>query len=140
MTYRFEIIGILVALVVSFAVGRYSAQQPSVKEVTKSEDTKKSTTDTDSHTVIVANPNGSTTTTIDTHSHEKDTDVNKQVSVVSIEAVKPQINLSLLGGYDYKAKSTLIGASINKQFLGPVTLGAFGFNNGVIGLSIGVVF
>ena len=34
----------------------------------------------------------------------------------------------------------LYGISANKEFIGPITIGAFGLTNGTIGLSIGVNF
>lgn len=140
MENKIKYASIAVSLLLAFAVGRYSGQKPAIKETTKTEDTKKSTTDTETHTVIVNNPDGSSVTTIDSHTKEKEHETSKSATVVAIEAVKSHVNIALLGGYDTKTNTQLIGAQVYKQMLGPVTIGAFGFNNGLVGLSVGVSF
>jgi hypothetical protein len=34
----------------------------------------------------------------------------------------------------------MYGISVHREFIGPITLGAFGLTNGTVGLSIGVNF
>lgn len=140
MTDKIKLFVIAFSLIISFAVGRYSAQKPNVQESVKTDETKNTAIDVDTHTVIVHLPDGSTTTTIDKSRKQNITDVSKTASVISIESVKPQVQLSLLGGYDTKNNASVLGASVSKQMLGPITIGAFGLSSGVVGLSLGVVF
>lgn len=112
-------------LVAAFAFGRYSVKPQTitkVKEVIK-------------HQVIVRikHPDGTSETTITT---DKET---KEKAVTSTSHSKA--NISALGGVDVTAKlQPIYGIAINKEFIGPITIGAFGLTNGVVGLSIGMNF
>lgn len=87
-------------------------------------------------THVVTAKDGTTDTTITTTDHS----VLKQQEVQSV-AAKPTINLSALVANDFTAiPKPLYGLSISKEFLGPITVGAFGLTNGVVGLSLGYNF
>ena len=54
----------------------------------------------------------------------------------------PKLNVSALAGIDTATSllKPIYGISISKEFMGPITVGAYGLTNGVVGLSVGVNF
>ncbi len=129
MTITQKILGI--AFIASLAIA-YIAGHKSISN------NKTDTTETD-HTkttiITIKEPNGTTktTTTIDDKKN-KDT-----ISIIPIKTQKT--NISAIIAEDFKHKDIpLYGISFTREFIGPVTLGAFGLTNGTIGLSVGVSF
>lgn len=127
----------LLALIVSltsFAFGRYTAPHPDVKSEVKTDINK----DTHKTTVIVKDTSGKETTTITEDTVKRTTQTSE--SVVTTKSSK--INISALIGNDFSRRDIvpLYGLSANKEFLGPITVGAFALTTGVIGVSIGLNF
>lgn len=136
-----------VSLAVAFAGGRYSVQAPSskTKEVVQVDTTKDIAKNTKKKTTIEKNPDGSTKTTIDEETTTDTSSVTNSLTKVSqsVTAVRTgTLNISALGGMDFSSSipKPIYGASVTKEIVGPVTLGAFGLMNGVVGLSVGVNF
>ena len=51
------------------------------------------------------------------------------------------MNISALVGVDLpNSLKPLYGASFTKQFLGPISIGAWGLTNGTLGVSVGINF
>lgn len=143
---KYKIIIAVVALAVSFAVGRYTVPEK-VKIETKVVQVEKQDTDKDTHkktiVTVVQKPNGekdsTTTTTVDVVSKTDSiisdkSDTTKQITKGS------STTLSLLGGYNLNNNTPTYGLSVTKPVLGPVTIGAFGLNNGTVGASVGLTF
>jgi hypothetical protein len=85
-------------------------------------------------TVIVEDPSGKKTTTITKDTTRKSKEVVKTI-------VKPKVNVSALAGVSTTdSRKPVYGISVSKEFIGPITLGAFGLTNGIIGISVGVNF
>lgn len=138
MTTKSKVILAVLFLVLAFASGRYSVQSP---DTTSTTDTK---VDKDTHTkktiVTTKEPDGKETTTTVV---ERDTSVktDTQTSNTVIQAKRNTTNLSLIVGLDLTdPHKPAYGLSLTKQVLGPVTVGAYGLTNGVVGLSLGVNF
>lgn len=144
MSNKTKVIIAALSLLVSFAVGRYTAN------VTKTVSTDKQTTVTDDKntetttSTEIYKPDGTktiTTVTIDnSDTTENHTDQEKTTQTVA--KASAQYNLSILGGiYAQSTINPLVyGASINKEILGPVTGGAWILSNGTFGVSVGVNF
>jgi hypothetical protein len=153
------IISIVVVVVTSFSVGRYTVSETvrtetKIVEVEKKEkkvdtDVKKNTKKT-TKKVIVVKPDGSSETTIVTDENtttdkdqkvdetsQKNTDTDKSKEVVKGDS---KLTISALGGIDLSTKKPVYGASIQKDVLGPINVGLFGLSNGTCGASIGIKF
>ncbi len=132
--------------VLSFALGRYTASTLSTtKDYSKQTETDtKTNTNTNKQTVITEKPDGTKTTVIteDTkivEDAQSKSDTQKtQTSVATKHSVT---NASLLVAVPaWNDLKPVYGLSLNKEFIGPVTIGAFGLTNGVLGLSLGINF
>ena len=127
-------------MVTSFAMGRFSVsttkQTTDVKQVDRDKDTRTQTVVT-----TVKSPDG-TVKTVETR--DTTTSIKTEIKQVNTTAVKspPKLNISALVGNDFSQRSIvpLYGISIQKEVLGPVTVGAFGLTNGTIGISLGLDF
>jgi len=147
MTTRTRILKSVFAILTAFAFGRYSVHNPDVKTVETVDTTSNTKVDKDTHkvTTITKDPDGKEITTIteDTTSKiDKNTNSNTKIDQTITAAKQPKINISVLGANDF-SRGLLVptyGLSFNKEFIGPVTIGAFGLMNGVIGVSIGLDF
>lgn len=128
-----------VLLMTGFAVG-YKLAKGNVAEVDKTKTTTDTKTNDTDHkvTVIVQKPDGNTTTTIVEDRHRTTDSDTTQTSVVTIMK-KAKINVSVLAATEHFIKP-YYGISINKEVLGPITVGVFGLTNGTLGLSIGFNF
>jgi len=159
ITRTHKIIILVVLMAVSFAAGRMSVGQPEVHTETKTDtqiDKKESEkTDKDTHTVthviVIKNPDGSektdTTTNTDVVTHQIEADATNQTIHQDTKTdIVPQktgtLNISALASTNLKdpSDSLAFGIGVTKQFIGPITVGGFGFNNGIIGVSIGINF
>jgi len=135
-------------LIVAFSLGRYSA--PKIPTVHTESDTKIDQTtqiDKNTHKVTTITEDcktGKKVTTIteDTNTQaRKDKDTNISVTQTITPPKTSLINISGLASLDTSRGFTPVyGISASKEFIGPITLGAFGLTNGTIGLSIGVNF
>ena len=151
MLTKTEIVIISAGLVVAFAFGRYSAEQISTKTAsTQVTDTKQNQTISDKKKVTTTEtkkPDGTSQTVtqvdedVETTIATK-TDETSKSTVSSVPAARSKTNISILGANDF-SRGLLIptyGISVNREVLGPVTVGAFGLMNGTIGVSVGVNF
>lgn len=130
-------------------LGRYSTQAPEVKTTVDSiENIKKDLNqNTQTHQVSVSEktPDGTTkiTTTTDTSTVKKVDTITDTDTHITQDVIPPKIdtlNVSILVGLDVSRQTPVYGASITKQVLGPITVGAFGLTNGSVGGSIGISF
>lgn len=152
-----KVIGLAVLFAVGVAVGRYTLPAKVVtKEIVKVEirEVEKKVTNkhTDKVVVIVETkkPDGTVVTekrivdksVIDTVTDKtKDTksESNKETTK---EYAKNAYSIRALVGKDFSsAASPLVyGAAFDRKFLGPITVGVFGFTSGLGGVSVGLNF
>lgn len=140
---------ILLASLFVFTLGRYSAQNPEVKTtVDTTKDVKKDLNENiQTHEVSISekDPDGTTktTTTKDTTTVKKVDTITDTTTKITQDVIPPKTNtvsVSILAGYDITRQGPVYGASLTKQVLGPITIGAFGLSNGTVGGSIGLQF
>lgn len=143
-----KVIIAVVVVMTTFALGRYSVNQtPAVRNIADSKTNKDINKDKDTHTIttITKKPDGTITETIDKTTETKSQEKDQIVSHVDQTITPPKqskLNISVLGASDF-SRGLLIptyGLSVSKEVLGPVTIGAFGLMNGVVGISIGLDF
>jgi hypothetical protein len=149
MTTRTKYLIAAAGMLVSFDLGRYTVSAPE----TKTETSQTTNTDTESNkdthkettTITEKQPDGATTTTtkiVEDTVTKKDTET-KTDSHTEQTVTPPKLNtlnLSVLAGIDLSRQTPVYGASVNKQLLGPITIGLFGLTNGTIGASVGLNF
>lgn len=83
-------------------------------------------------------PDGSSTkTTVTKDKSIVNTEKDKKVEVKN---EKSNVRLDALIGYDFREKRQVYGVQVQKRFVGPILLGAWGTNQGTAGLSVGVEF
>lgn len=128
-----------VVVLVAFAFGRYTA--PKIPNVaTTVDNTKNVNTNTHKTTTITENKDGTKVTKITEDTNKISESENKGSQVVTAPKTS-LINISALGSLDTsRGFVPVYGISASKEFIGPITLGAFGLTNGVVGLSVGVNF
>lgn len=151
MPTKVKVLISVVVLVITFATGRWSATQKTVtttKTVAQT-DVKANTKDTHTKTTITETKqvNGASmrVTVIDQVSDDKSTENDDTVTsqkTVSVPVSKSKLNISVLGAEDFSRGFTqpTYGLSVNKEVLGPLTVGAFGLMNGTVGISVGLDF
>jgi hypothetical protein len=130
------ILGLLL-LVVCFYLGRYTAP---TKVETKTVAVEVEKVKTNQNVVIVEKINKDGSRVKITQSSSQ-TYKNTETSVKNSKVVenKPSVNIHAMAGLDVlNPKGVVIGVHANKQILGPISLGVFGFTNNVIGLSLGM--
>lgn len=148
LTTKTKVIGGAVIVLVAFASGRYSVptkpdvhtienQQVDVDKQTNMNDHKVTTTTQDCTTGKKV-----TTITEDISSQtKKDTDIKTELDQTVTQPKRSLINISALASLDTtNGFKPAYGISANKELLGPLTVGAFGLTNGVLGVSVGVNF
>jgi len=153
-------IGIVsVALLTSFAVGRYTVSEKIVTvtktvEVAKKDDDKvvdnKKKTHTTTTTTTAEKPDGSKVTTVATT-----TDINSDIKVndkidsttstesdakSTISKGLSQLTLSAMGGYDFRLNSLVYGVSLTKPVLGPIGIGIWALSQPSVGASLNLTF
>ncbi len=113
------------------------ARQLYYKQVTKTESQQTNTT----HTVIKtikdkAGREKTVTEIVSKIDTKTDTIISKP-----LESGR-KTNISALVGNDFSKSlpKPIYGVSFSREFIGPVTIGAFGFNNGLLGVSVGLNF
>ena len=142
----------VVALLTAFAVGRWSApEKVKIQTVTveKKTDDKKVNTDDNKVTTITETdkPDGTKTkvTVIsdkkDTQVVDKKTDDLTQTVTKEVDRSTSKVTISALAALNVsKLGVPIYGASVTKPILGPITVGAFGLQNGTVGVSLGLSF
>jgi len=154
MNTKTKILVVIVYTLVIFAVGRYTVPTKVIEkthndqETTKNKNTNvKEKKDRKKTTVITKKPNGEVVTIItDETTQDKDSSTKtnsdtKKESDTFKEIVKASpLNISALMGANLSSKEfqQIYGLSVNKQLIGPITVGIFGFNNGTLGVSVGI--
>lgn len=162
MSTKYKVIAGVVAIIVAFGFGRWSAPQ-SVKTETKTAETDTSKTDTEKEvekhkhtsttTTDVTKPDGTkehtTTTTEDTDNVKKDKQVAETDKTKSTETSKEvtksasRLTLSALAGAKLSLSSPvtpIYGGMVSKDVFGPISVGAFGLSSGVGGIAVGISF
>ena len=141
-----------IALLTAFAVGRWSApEKVKIQTVTVENKTDDKKVNTDDHKVTTITetdkPDGTKTkvTVIsdnkDTQLVDKKTDDLTQTTTKEVDRSSSKVTISALAAANItKLGAPIYGGSISKPILGPITVGAFGFQNGMIGVSLGLSF
>lgn len=151
---------IAASLLVAFAFGRFTTPvkiKTVVKTITVTKDVNKNENQSNKnvHKKVVqkevVKPDG--TKEIDTTTTEDADQSNKNQSETVAKTNQSQdqekevvkgggrLSLSLLGGVDlHDVGSPLLGLSVTKSILGPITVGAWGLNNNTLGISVGLDF
>lgn len=147
MDTKTKLTAVALLTLISFAAGRYTGQSETVKTDTKLTDdySKAVSTHEQQVTQTTKEKDGTVitivTTTKDTNTSntdDKTSDVSKSVQIIASKAI---VHLDLLAGLQTTlSRKPIYGASINKEILGPVSVGVFGLTNGTIGASIGITF
>ncbi len=146
MNFKTKIIISITVILTAFAFGRYSVNQaPAVHTIEDIKTDKDIDKDKVTHTVtvITTKSDGTSVTTIDkktqSKSQEKD-EISSHLDQIITSSKQSKINISFLGANDFSKSIPvpIYGLSVSKEFIGPITVGAFGLTNGVIGLSIGL--
>ena len=138
-----NIITYLVILVLGVAVGYYlTPTKIETKVVTvevekKQEDTKKNEVK-----VEVIKPDGTRTITTRTNTETKtNTEKNSRVDTNTIvENKRSGTHINLLTGVDIFNPKLVYGGHITRDVFGPISIGVFGFTNGLMGASVGMTF
>jgi len=152
MTTKQIIIAGSLALLVAFAAGRWSSPEKVITktvEVEKKTENKQVVVDDHKKTTIVevTKPDGTKTkkTVItdnrDTKVDDKKTDDITKSTTKEIDRSTSKVTVLALASMNITSPGVpIFGAAITKPILGPITVGIFGFQNGVIGASIGLTF
>lgn len=149
MSLKYKIIGGAVFTLLVFTLGRYSVSSPTIKttedqtiasNTDKDKDTHKQTT-----TTTVEEPNGEKKTTTTTNEDiisttHKTEDVATHLEQTITPPKTNTLNVSALAATSFSELKPLYGLSVTKQVIGPITAGAFGLNNGIVGISLGLSF
>lgn len=152
MTTKQIIIAFVVVTLGAYAFGRWSAPEKVITktvEVEKKTDDKK--VDTQDHKITTITetdkPDGTkvkTTIIADaktTQSDDKKTDDTTKTESKEIDRATAKVTLSLLAGVDFNNPTKpQYGISISKPILGPITVGVFGFQTGLVGASVGLTW
>ncbi len=146
MDLKYKIGGGVVVLAIAFACGRYSVQAPTVHTIAdiKTDTEVKTDKDVKKTTVVDKKTTGEVVTTITEEDVTKADKVQDQVSHLDQTITPPKLNTlnisALIGTDPLNSFKPLYGLSVTKQFLGPITVGAWGLTNSTVGLSIGINF
>lgn len=135
----------------AFALGRYTVPtkikvETKIVEVEK----KRTTTDKDTSkktlTKTTRKPDGTETTVTKVVEDSKTKrETNKDTTTTAHQTTTKETSggrtsVLALMALDLKTPTSAYGASINRMLVGPVTVGAFGFTNGTVGLGLGLTF
>lgn len=159
MTLKTKILISIAALVLAFAVGRFTTPTKTVTQIKTVEVEKKtdkviSDDNKKVHTVTVIKqqPDGTKETTVtqdissDTKSKDTSSDnttLNSSSTQVVERGAGALTSLHILVGAPVSLQgiaSPVYGLSATRTLLGPISVGVFGFNSGLVGGSIGVTF
>lgn len=161
MTTRVKAVIAAVALLGAYGAGRWASPTKVVTkvktvQVVKTIDTSRSSLNRDRHVKTVVHfvrlPNGTvektTTITQDSQTKTKRQTADRELSVDQTDKSKhvtyavPSLTVSLLGGVSVSTPipTPVYGLSVSKRVIGPIGIGAWGLNNGTVGLSAGITF
>lgn len=144
MTKKTKYIILALTLLLSFALGRYSVPISTVKETTKTDNTKIDDS-SDIHKVItiIEKPNGEKVTTITEDKKTKTiTDSSKIDTTKEIIVNTKQLTVvsALIGTQIRELDKPIYGLHVSRQFAGPINVGVYGLTNGIVGVSLGLSF
>ena len=130
----------VIVIIISYATGRYMSPEK-IKTEVKTVEVEKVVTKIEHKTVkIKENKDGSKETIIITDSRaDSNTNIRSQDKTKE-STVRDKINVSLLAGNSLPISAPIFGASVQKNFIGPITLGAWVLTNKTGGLSVGLNF
>lgn len=163
---KYWIGGAALALVVSFAAGRFSAAKPAITTVTTAHaivNTAVATVDQktthDTRTVVVYRDRVTHTDgtveeksetravsgeTVTEHAtkHASEHADTATVSAVTITPYQPRWNVSAMAGVDvlHITRPLVYGVSVDYRLIGPVTVGVWGLSSGMGGVRAGLQF
>lgn len=136
-----ETLGGFLIIVIAFYCGRYSAPEK-IKTEIKTVEVEKIVTKVEHKTIrIKENKDGSKETVI--ISDSKTQDEQKSKSKTELEEITRKhsvTNVSVMAGVTHPVSGIDYGISVQRNILGPFTLGAWGMTNISAGLSIGFNF
>ena len=140
MTTTTKIIIAIIALITSFAIGRFMAPER-VKTVIHTVEVEKIVVQI-KHEVqtITVKPDGtSTTTTVTDTNTNSHTDSNIADTSREVPVNKNIVSISaLIGTKVFPFSDRVYGASISKNIVGPIRLGVFGLSDKTFGMSLGL--
>ncbi len=161
MSTKTKVILATIALLVSFAVGRYTVPEKirtekQIVEVEKKTETKESEANRNKHketkVVEVVKPDGTkettTTTTEDTQTDKKtnqqdntqSTNTTTETKEVTFGTQKTTLAFMAGARLSLDAQTPILGAQVYKPVLGPIGIGVWYLTNQTIGASIGLSF
>lgn len=116
-------------------VKKNKTTRTTIVEETLPDGTKRKTTTVDSKT----DTDKSTKKDVDTKTETVKTDTTTETETRTKSS--DHLSLSLIGAVDITNPNGIIyGGHVQKNLLGPVTIGVFGLSNGVAGCSVGLTF
>lgn len=137
MSTKTLIITGLVIAASSFLAGHYLATNGVSKSITTEQEDTTKITDKNKKVVEVIAPDGTRTITTEENSRT----VLEKEKIKQVVLKRDTLNVSVLAGVDsLNSFKPIYGLSVSKQFVGPVTIGLFGFTDSRIGVSLGVNF
>ncbi len=143
MDTKYKVIAGVSIVALSFAAGRYSVPLQVKEEKAKADNSVvERQKDIVTKVVTVTKPNGEKVRTkdvVETVHTDRKNDI-KEIESKTVTKDSDKFYISGLTGIDIASKSFMYGLSLQKNIIGPIIGGAFGFNTGVYGLSIGLQF
>ena len=151
MDTKWLVIGVVV-LLGAFAAGRWSApEKVKIQTVTVEKKTDDKKSDTEDHKKITVTettkPDGTKTKTTvitddrNTKTEDKSTDDTTKTMTKEVDKSTSKVTISMLAAENLSSPSIPIyGVAITKPILGPLTVGIFGFQNSMAGVSVGLTF
>jgi hypothetical protein len=151
MSIKNTIISIVVSLVVGIAIGYYSLPakiitKTEIKTVTQVVTNTSVKKKDNTVTIITKKPDGTTITLI------KDNNVENSISSTQEKTEKDEsssretdydknyLSVGALAVYDFHSGNYSYGGYINRQFLGPITIGVQATTSPQVGIMLGVKF
>ena len=146
MTIKTQIIILTSTAVLAFASGRYSNTRPEVKTQTVIQaDVKQNEDKKVNETVVETKKPDGTVTTVTKINENDATDTDETIHEQQSTEVKSTAGKWTISGLAsanvvHPQTGLTYGLGVTRQLIGPVSVGAFGFTNGVVGVSLGVTF
>jgi hypothetical protein len=133
---------ILIAIVISFAIGRYTNRAKISSSIIDTKTNKSDNTHIKTVIVETKQPSGEDRIVTTTNTDITDNVVSLNDTSTQTQPVSKIINISILGANDFSRGiiAPTWGISAHKEIYGPITLGAFALMSGTIGISVGVDF
>jgi hypothetical protein len=133
-------IGIIVLVVVSYSVGRYMSPEK-IKTEIKTVEVEKVVTKTERKRIhITEDEEGMMDALIIIDSSTQENTHENSFAEEKEVIIRDDYNVSIMAGAGLPYTNPVFGASIQKRFIGPVTLGVWGLSNKTGGVSIGLNF